>query len=73
MSEQEKKEADQEKTLEELFRELDEIINTLQSKEMTLEETFAGYKKGLELVEACGKKIEKVECDIKLLDPEAEL
>lgn len=62
----------QEAGLEELFGQLEELIGDMQSGEKTLEETFAGYKKGLELVEKCNKKIEKIECDIKLLNPDGE-
>ena len=59
-------------TLEEMFAQLDSLIEKMQDKDMSLEDTFAGYKKGLELVEACNQKIEKIECDIKLLSPDEE-
>ena len=62
----------QEASLEEMFEQLDSLIEKMQGKDMTLEETFAGYKQGLELVEKCSSKIEKIECDIKLLSAEEE-
>ena len=61
-----------EASLEEMFGMLDGLIGSLQADEQSLEETFEGYKKGLELVEQCSKRIEKIECDIKLLNPEDE-
>ena len=61
-----------ERSLEEVLAELDTVINSLQTDKLTLEETFAGYKKGLSLAEEAGKKIDKIECDIKMLDPDAE-
>ena len=61
-----------EASLEEMFGMLDGLIGSLQADELSLEETFEGYKKGLELVEQCSKRIEKIECDIKLLNPEDE-
>lgn len=63
---------EKEETLENMMQQLEELIEGMQSSQQTLEETFADYKKGLELVEKCGKKIEKIECDIKLLDPDGE-
>ena len=56
-------------SLEEIFKELDEVINGLQSSELSLEETFAGYKKGLELVEQANGRIEKIENEMKILNP----
>lgn len=63
---------EKEETLENMMQQLEELIEGMQSSQQTLEETFADYKKGLELVEKCGKKIEKIECDIRLLEPEGE-
>ncbi len=60
----------EEQSLEEIFASIDSIINDLQEQELSLEDTFAGYKKGVELVELAGKKIEKIECDIKILGQE---
>ena len=59
-------------SLEELFAQLEELIDNVQSNNLSLEETFSQYKTGLELVEQCSKKIEKIECDIKLLNPQGE-
>ena len=57
----------EELSLEEAFKNLDELIGQMQSADIPLEEAFALYKKGVALVELCSKKIEKVECDIKLV------
>lgn len=58
----------EEKTLEEAFSELDELIQTMEEKNLPLEDTFKLYKEGISLVEFCSKKIEKVECDIKVVN-----
>ncbi len=58
--------------LEEMLGELDGIIEKMQGGQLSLEETFEDYKKGVDLVEKCSKKIEKIECDIKLLNPDEE-
>lgn len=52
-------------TLEEAFEQLDELIEKMEGNDLPLEDSFALYKKGVQLVEYCNKKIEKVECDIK--------
>ena len=59
-------------SLEEMFAKLEGVINEMQTGGLTLEETFARYKEGLALVENCNKKIEKIECDIKVIDPDWE-
>jgi len=58
----------QELSLEQAFVLLDELIGKMQATDVSLEEAFALYKKGVTLVELCNKKIEKVECDIRLID-----
>ena len=55
----------EEMSLEEAFEELDSVIEQMENNALPLEETFDLYKKGVNLVEFCNKKIEKVECDIK--------
>ena len=61
---------DQEKelTIEQSFEELDRIIERMQSEDMSLEETFALYKNGISLVEGCSRKIEKIQCEIELVN-----
>lgn len=55
----------EETTLEEAFALLDGLISRMEENGLALEESFALYKRGLEIVEFCNQKIEKVECDIK--------
>lgn len=55
-------------TLEAAFAKLEEIIKKMEGGELSLEETFALYKEGLELVQLCSGKIEHVESEIRLLN-----
>ena len=55
----------EETTLEEAFEKLDELIEKMEERDLPLEEAFGLYKTGIEVVEFCNRKIEKVECDIK--------
>ena len=56
-----KKQAEQEPTLEEAFAGLGEILQELEDGNQSLEEAFAAYAKGMELVRLCNAKIDKVE------------
>lgn len=49
------------RSIEEIFQELDGIVEKLESGNISLEESFACYEAGMKLVKACGEKIDKVE------------
>ena len=55
------------KSIEEILDELDAIITTMDQGEITLEEAFTSYETGMKLVKECGKKIDKVEKKILVL------
>lgn len=57
-----------EMTLEQAFKQLEEITGKMEEGSLSLEETFALYKEGLALVEFCNNKIEKVESEIRILN-----
>lgn len=70
----EKKRQDMEEmTLEEGFEKLDEILAMLESREITLEDSFSTYAKGMELLKKCNDKIDMVEKKIQLINEEGEL
>ena len=50
-----------EKSIEQTFAELEELLEKLESPDTTLEESFACYEAGMKLVKACNDKIDKVE------------
>ena len=41
------------RSLEEDFEALQEIVGRMESEEMSLEETFTAYSKGMELLKKC--------------------
>lgn len=51
----------EEKTLEEVFEELDVLAAKLENRETTLEESFSCYKQGMELLKYCSEKLDTVE------------
>ena len=59
--------ANKKETLEDLLNELDLLIEEMEEGEISLDESFAKYKKGLEIVKKCKSKIDKVEKEIEVL------
>lgn len=64
--------AKKEKTIEETFTELEELIKKLESQESSLEESFQYYETGMRLVKSCNEKIDKVEKKIIVLEENGE-
>ncbi len=48
-------------TLEELFAELDEVLAAMDDREVSLEDSFALYEKGMKTVRRCYDKLDAVE------------
>ncbi|WFN34746.1 exodeoxyribonuclease VII small subunit [Methanogenium sp. S4BF] len=55
------------RTYEENLKELKEIIRTLESGSVPLEEMLAYYERGMELIKICEKMLESAELKIVLL------
>lgn len=53
--------------IEERFAELDKIVKELELGELTLEESFELYKKGMDMIKDCNKDIDKVEKQLIIL------
>ena len=58
---EEKEMGNQEVPIEESLKELDGIVEKLESRDISLEESFAMYQKGMELLKQCSSKIDRVE------------
>lgn len=54
-------ETKKEQTVEEAFEELDALAEKLEDRETSLEQSFALYKKGMELLKQCSEKLDTVE------------
>lgn len=63
----------QEMTMEEALKELDGIVERLESRDISLEDSFALYQKGMELLRQCGSKIDTVEKKMLKLNEDGEL
>lgn len=55
-------------SIDKTFEKLEQLVAELESNEHSLEDTFALYAAGVKLVEACGKKIDTVEKNIKIIN-----
>ena len=63
----------QETTIEESHKELDDIVEKQESREISLEESFTMYQKGMELLKQCSGKIDKVEKKMLKINEDGDL
>ena len=63
----------QEASLEETFQEISSIIEKMQEREVTLEESFSLYELGIRKLKLCNDKIDNVEKKMLLLNQQGEL
>ena len=64
--------AKNELTLEEAFARLEEVTRMLEDEDISLEQSFAVYQKGMELLKYCNESIDKVEKKVLVLNGEGE-
>ena len=57
----ETKQKAEELSLEEAFEQLDKLAERLETRGISLEESFATYQEGMELLKLCNEKIDRVE------------
>lgn len=61
-----------EQSLETVFSQLDGIVEQLESEEISLEESFGLYHKGMELLKVCNEKLDTIEKKMMVLDENGE-
>ncbi len=57
-------------SINDAFASVEETMDKLRSDEISLEESFALYKEGVEILKACAEKIDTVEKKVQKLDEE---
>ena len=68
-----KETADQEQfRLEEAFDRIDALLEKLQDKDVTLEESFGLYQEGMGLLKLCNENIDHVEKQMLQIDEEGQ-
>lgn len=65
--------AKKEKTLEQSFEELEEIITKLENPDISLDDSFKLYNTGVGLLKACNDSIDKIEKQMILLNENGEI
>ena len=63
--------AKEEKTLDEMFQELDKLIQAMEEP-VSLEDSFQMYHQGIDMLKACNDKMDKIEKQMLVLDSEGE-
>lgn len=64
---------EQNMSMEEAFKRLDEIVEQMENKDASLEDTFAMYQKGMQLLKECSSRIDTVEKKMLQLNEDGEL
>ena len=60
-------------TLEDAFGRLDRMVEALESREISLEDSFRIYQEGMKLLRMCNEKIDQVEKKILVINGEGGL
>ena len=60
-------------TVEEAFEELSEIVEKMDSADVSLEESMELYKQGIKLLEHCGRKLDDIEKEMIVLTEEGDI
>lgn len=68
-----KTEESKEETLEELFAQLDDVAEKLEQGDISLEESFGLYQRGMEMLKLCNEKIDTVEKKVQILEENGEI
>ena len=61
-----------EQTLETVFEQSDEVVEKLEGEDLSLEESFQMYHKGIDLLKICNEKIDTIEKKMMILDENGE-
>lgn len=62
------KKAEKKRSLEELFQELEAVTMQLEAQDLPLEEAFAKYRLGMELLKECNEAVDTVEKELQILE-----
>lgn len=63
---------EKELSLEEAFERLEQTIGDMENPQMSLADSFAAYKAGMELVKYCNEQIDRIEKEVQVLSAEGE-
>ena len=61
-----------EQSLETVFEQLDAIVEQLEAEDVSLEDSFGLYHKGMDLLKVCNEKIDTIEKKMMIIDENGE-
>ena len=73
MAGKKKAEEQEQRSLEENFSELEELIEQLEAEDISLEDVFTAYSKGMNVLKQCNEQIDRVEKQVMKLNEEGGL
>ena len=73
MAGKKKAEEQEQHSLEQNFSTLEELIEQLEAEDISLEEAFTAYSKGMNLLKQCNEQIDRVEKQVMKLNEEGAL
>lgn len=65
--------AEEQLTLEEAFAQLEQVTKALEDENISLEDSFLVYQRGMQLLQYCNESIDKVEKKVLVLNGEGRL
>ena len=60
-------------SLEETFEEIEAIIQKMEQPDVTLEESFSLYQRGVERLKTCNRLLDAVEKKMQVIEPDGTL
>lgn len=63
----------EEMELEDIFRALNELMDKLEDRHVSLDDSFALYTQGVQMLKACNEKLDRVEKKMLTIDENGEL
>ena len=73
MAGKKKAEEQEQRSLEENFSELEELIEQLEAEDISLVDAFTAYSKGMNVLKQCNEQIDRVEKQVMKLNEEGGL
>ena len=58
--------------IQDIFSGLDEVVRGMEKEDVSLEQSFDLYYKGMELLKRCGETIDRIEKKMVMLDDKGE-
>ena len=59
-------------SIEDILSQVEDTIADLEAEDISLEDSFVQYKKGMELLKVCNEKIDAIEKKVLILNGEGE-